>query len=215
MFQYADFAHFRWCQVQQLGVLFRHKNQEMFCLSASRNQLQSCLFEGVRVAEHIFFLQVCLSRSLRLCDHKTSRVCSHRGQNELSPCKKGFCSITQLLSRPKVSKSHCLISQEPVLNSENPDICPESAKASLGTEMWFLGKCLMFMVHYVDYVTSKVPAADRQLSRTRKNKRTKHFFGDRRSQLYHDRNCLSFFKQLSLDFSQIPFQSNIVFRSRM
>ncbi len=31
--------------------------------------------------------------------------------------KKGFCLITQLLSWPKVSKSHCVISQEPFLYS--------------------------------------------------------------------------------------------------
>ena len=42
-------------------------------------------------------------------------MCSHRGRNGFSP--QGSCSITHLLSRPKVSKSHCLISQEPFLRS--------------------------------------------------------------------------------------------------
>ncbi len=47
-------------------------------------------------ASNMFFLQ--------LCDHKTGHVCLHRGRNEFSRYKKGSCSITQLLSRPKVSK---------------------------------------------------------------------------------------------------------------
>ncbi len=38
------------------------------------------------------------------------RLQNHHGRN-------GSCSITQLLSRPKISKSHCAISQEPSLYS--------------------------------------------------------------------------------------------------
>ncbi len=44
-------------------------------------------------------------------------MCSHHDRNGFSPHKKGSCSITQLLSRPKVSKSHSVISQEPFLYS--------------------------------------------------------------------------------------------------
>ena len=45
------------------------------------------------------------------------RACSHHGRNGFSPYEKGSCSITQLLSRPKVSKGHCMISQELFLYS--------------------------------------------------------------------------------------------------
>ncbi len=54
---------------------------------------------------------------LHLCGHKTSRACSHRGRNDFSPYKNCSCLITQLLSRPKVLKSHCVISQEPFVYS--------------------------------------------------------------------------------------------------
>ncbi len=63
-------------------------------------------------------LTSCGNTSTRLeqhCDHKTCRMCSHCGRNGFLPNKKGSCSITQLLSRPKVSKSHCLVSQETFL----------------------------------------------------------------------------------------------------
>ncbi len=44
------------------------------------------------------------------------------GRNWFSPYKNGSRSITQLLSRPKVSESHCVISQEPysVRNPSSP-----------------------------------------------------------------------------------------------
>ncbi len=54
---------------------------------------------------------------LQLCDHTTSPMCSQRGRNEFSPYKNGSCSITQFFSWPKVSKSYCVISQEPFLYS--------------------------------------------------------------------------------------------------
>ncbi len=41
---------------------------------------------------------------LQLSDHKTCPMCSHHGRKGFSPC-------------PKVSKSHCVISQEPFLHS--------------------------------------------------------------------------------------------------
>ncbi len=47
-------------------------------------------------------------------------MCPHRDRNWFSPYKNGACSITQLLPRPKVSKSHCVISQEPFVQCENP-----------------------------------------------------------------------------------------------
>ena len=71
----------------------------------------------------LFYAPIIVWRSLneryvlQLCNHKTNRVCLHRGRNGFSPYKKGSCSITQLLSRPKVLKSHCVISQEPFLYS--------------------------------------------------------------------------------------------------
>ncbi len=54
---------------------------------------------------------------VQLCDHTTSRMCSRRGRNRLSTYNNGFCSITQLLARSKISKSHCVILQEPFLHS--------------------------------------------------------------------------------------------------
>ncbi len=60
------------------------------------------------------------STLVQLCDHKSwgfFSKCSLCGRNEFSPCKNGSCSITQPFSRPKVSKSHCVISQEPFLYS--------------------------------------------------------------------------------------------------
>ncbi len=80
-----------------------------------------------------------LSQIRQVCDHKTCRVRSHRGRNGFSHCKNGSCSITQLLSRPKVSKSLCVISQKPFLYSvrtlssgasRNLSICgiPEDAR---------------------------------------------------------------------------------------
>ena len=62
----------------------------------------------------------CCARNgiLQLCDHKTDRMCSHHGaQKWVVNFQKGFCSITQLLSQPKIWKSHCAISQEPFLYS--------------------------------------------------------------------------------------------------
>ncbi len=50
---------------------------------------------------------------LQICDHKSGRVCSHSSRNEFLPCKEGSCSITQLFPGPKVSKSHCVLLQEP------------------------------------------------------------------------------------------------------
>ncbi len=44
-------------------------------------------------------------------------MCSHHGRNGFSPHKNGSCLIAQLFSRPKVSKSHCVVSQEPFLFS--------------------------------------------------------------------------------------------------
>ncbi len=50
------------------------------------------------------------------CRHRASCTWPHCGsRSEFTHCKKGSCSITQLFSRPKVSKSHCVISQEPFL----------------------------------------------------------------------------------------------------
>ncbi len=48
----------------------------------------------------------CGNRLLQFSDHKTSRVCSHRGRNgfSLHTYNEGSSSITQLLSRPKVLK---------------------------------------------------------------------------------------------------------------
>ncbi len=46
---------------------------------------------------------------------ETNQSINHHGRNGFSTYKKGFCSITQLLSQPKVLKSHCAISQEPLL----------------------------------------------------------------------------------------------------
>ncbi len=49
------------------------------------------------------------------CRHIASRTWPHCGRSEFTHCKKGSCSIIQLFSQPKVSKSHCMISQEPIL----------------------------------------------------------------------------------------------------
>ena len=46
------------------------------------------------------------------CDHEASRTWPQGGRSEFTHCKIGSCSIIQYFSRPKVSKSHCMISQE-------------------------------------------------------------------------------------------------------
>ncbi len=66
---------------------------------------------------HVFIFAVFVVSVPQLCDHKTNCVCLHRCRNGFSPDKKGSYSITQLLSRPKVSKSYCVISQQPLLYS--------------------------------------------------------------------------------------------------
>ncbi len=58
-----------------------------------------------------------ITEFLQLCDHKTCHMCSYPGRNGFLPDKRGSCEITQLISRPKVLKSHCVISQEPFLCS--------------------------------------------------------------------------------------------------
>ena len=47
--------------------------------------------------------------------HRASRMWPHCGRSEFTHCKNSSCSIIQLFSRPKVSKSRCMISQEPFL----------------------------------------------------------------------------------------------------
>ncbi len=53
---------------------------------------------------------------LQLCSHKTCRACSHHGRNGFSPNKKGV-PVQSHHAGPKVSKSHCVISQQPFLYS--------------------------------------------------------------------------------------------------
>ncbi len=67
---------------------------------------------------------------LQLCDHKTCRVCSHLGRNGFLPYEKGSCSITQLFSRPKVSKSHCVISQEPKQSQGSFSLQPKQKEST-------------------------------------------------------------------------------------
>ena len=55
------------------------------------------------------------TKFLPRCRHRASRTWPHCGRSEFTHCKIGSCSIIQLFSRPKVSKSHCMISQEPFL----------------------------------------------------------------------------------------------------
>ncbi len=68
---------------------------------------------------------------LQFCDHKTSNVCSHHGRNGFSPhtYNDGSCSIPELLSQPKVSKSHCVISQEPSWYSVRTLSCREAVSS--------------------------------------------------------------------------------------
>ncbi len=47
----------------------------------------------------------------------------------------GSCSITQLLSRPKVFKSHCVISQEPLLNRGEKEPCRHCNVSSRSTKL--------------------------------------------------------------------------------
>ncbi len=55
-----------------------------------------------------------------LCGLPSWHLRLQRSDRVLTLYKNGFCEITQLLSRPKVSKSHCVMSQEPFFQVENP-----------------------------------------------------------------------------------------------